>query len=262
MALELNLAGKKALITGASEGIGEGIARRLGAEGVDLYLAARSEDKLNAVADAVRTASGVEVVAIPLDLSISENQQALAARAADADILINNAGAVPNGTIDQIDEATWRKAYDLKLFGYINMCRSFYVSMRERGGGVILNINGNGGEVQAADYVAGACANAAIMGLTRALGGSSHFDNIRVLAINPGATATERIIRMSKKAAADRLGDESRYQEILGSFAFERIATVDEIADMAAFLVSDLSAYTSGTIVTIDGGHVYNRKMF
>jgi NAD(P)-dependent dehydrogenase (short-subunit alcohol dehydrogenase family) len=148
------------------------------------------------------------------------------------------------------------------LFGYINMCRSFYASMRERGGGVILNINGNGGEVQAADYVAGACANAAIMGLTRALGGSSHFDNIRVLAINPGATATERIVRIAKKAAADRLGDESRYQEILGSFAFERIATVEEIADMAAFLVSDLSAYTSGTIVTIDGGHVYNRKMF
>ena len=81
MALELNLAGKKALITGASEGIGEGIAKRLGAEGVDLYLAARSEDKLNAVADAVRTATGVEVVAVPLDLSISENQQALAARA-------------------------------------------------------------------------------------------------------------------------------------------------------------------------------------
>lgn len=262
MALELDLTGRKAVITGASEGIGRAIAERLGAEGCNLCLAARGEDNLRAVKEKITSAHAIEVETFPLDLSHSANQQALSRACADADILVNNAGGIPNGTIEEVDEETWRKSWDLKVFGYINLCRAFYGHMKARGAGMILNVIGNGGERPVSDYIAGACGNAAVMALTRALGGDSHKDGIRVVGINPGPVSTERLVRMMKKTARERLGDESRYEEFLSPFAFGRVATPEEIADMAAFLVSDRSAYTSGTIVTIDGGMIYKGPLY
>ncbi len=205
---------------------------------------------------------GVDVAIFPLDLGLSENQQALAEACSDADILVNSAGSIPIGTIDQVDEQAWRKAWDLKVFGAINLCRAFYGFMKTRGAGVIVNIIGNGGERPVSNYVAGTCGNAAVMALTRALGGDSHRDGIRVVGINPGPVATEKLVAMMKKTALDRYGDAGRYQEFLAPFAFERAATPEEIADMAAFLASDVSAYTTGTIVTVDGGMIYKGPLF
>jgi NAD(P)-dependent dehydrogenase (short-subunit alcohol dehydrogenase family) len=262
MAIELNLAGKKVLITGGSEGIGRAIAHRLAAEGCDLYLAARTEARLEALRDELASAHGVEVAIFPLDLTIGENQHILAEACRDADILVNSAGSIPIGTIEEVDEEAWRKAWDLKVFSTINLCRAFYGFMKARGNGVIVNIIGNGGERPVSNYVAGACGNAAVMALTRALGGDSHLDGIRVVGINPGPVATEKLVAMMKKTALDRFGDEGRYEEFLAPFAFERAATPEEIADMAAFLASDASAYTTGTIVTVDGGMIYKGPLF
>ncbi len=127
---------------------------------------------------------------------------------------------------------------------------------------MIVNIIGNGGERPVSNYVAGSCGNAALMALTRALGGDSHKDGIRVVGINPGPVATEKLIAMMKKSALDRFGDAARFEEFLAPFAFERAATTEEIADMAAFLASGVSAYTTGTIVTIDGGMIYKGPLF
>ncbi len=262
MAIELNLAGKRALITGGSQGIGRAIARRLAGEGCDLYLAARTEADLEALRRELIDGHGVDVGIFALDLGLSENQRVLADSCRGADILVNSAGSIPIGTIDQVDEEAWRKAWDLKVFGAINLCRAFYALMKARGGGVIVNIIGNGGERPVSNYVAGACGNAAVMALTRALGGDSHRDGIRVVGINPGPVATDKLVAMMKKTALDRYGDEGRYQEFLAPFAFERAATPEEIADMAAFLASDASAYTTGTIVTIDGGMIYKGPLF
>jgi NAD(P)-dependent dehydrogenase (short-subunit alcohol dehydrogenase family) len=261
VALELDLGNKRALITGASEGIGRAIAVRLAKEGCHLYLAARSAGNLESLKREAE-AEGVEARVFPLDLSLSKNQKALSEACADADILVNSAGAIPIGTIEDIDEATWRKAFDLKVYSTINLCRDFYASMRKRGGGVIVNIIGNGGERPVSNYVAGACGNAAVMALTRALGGDSHKDNIRVIGINPGPVLTAKLERMMRTTARDRFGDEGRYREFLGKFAFGRAATCEEIADMAAVLASPRSAYTTGTIVTIDGGMIYKSPLF
>ena len=100
------------------------------------------------------------------------------------------------------------------------------------------------------------------MAFTRALGGDSPKDGIRVVGVNPGPVATEKLVGMMKKAAADQLGDEGRYQEFLAPFAYGRAATVEEIANTALFLASDLSSYTSGTIVTVDGGMVHKGPLF
>lgn len=252
--MDLKLRGKSALVTGASKGIGRAIAIELAKEGVDVAITARSEDEMVAVREEIAAVADVDVSIFPLDLSRSESVDALADACGDADILVNNAGAIPRGRIDEIDEARWREAFDLKVFGYINMTRAFYARMKTRGGGVIINILGNGGERVDAGYICGATGNGGLMAFTRALGGASHKDGIRVLAINPGPVATERLTTLMRKEAADRLGSADRWAEFTKPFPFERAATSQEIAWMTAFLASDLSAYTSGTIVTIDGG--------
>jgi NAD(P)-dependent dehydrogenase (short-subunit alcohol dehydrogenase family) len=262
MALELGLEGRKALVTGASEGIGRAVAQRLGAEGCALYLSARNEARLTELKAEIERDHGVPAAIFPHDLSVSADQAALAGACRDADILINGAGAIPKGRIDEIDEATWRAVWDLKVFGYINLCRHFYAFMKARGAGVIVNIIGNGGEKPVSDYIAGSTGNAALMAFTRALGGDSPKDGLRVVGLNPGPVATDKLISMMKKAARDQLGDADRYPEFMTGFGFGRAATTAEIADMAAFLASDLSAYTTGTIVTVDGGMINKGPLF
>ena len=262
MALELKLDGKKAVVTGASEGIGRAIAFQFAQEGINLCLSARSQDKLEDVKSACQRDYGVEVEIFPLDLGKSVNQKELSRLTMDADIVVNNAGAIPKGKIHEIDEATWREVWDLKVFGYINLCREYYGYMKERGKGVIINIIGNGGEKPVSDYIAGSTGNAALMAFTRALGGDSPRDGIRVVGLNPGPVSTEKLASIMKKAAQDKWGDEGRYREFLEPFAFDRAATPEEIAVMTVFLASPLSAYTSGTIVTVDGGMVNKGPLF
>lgn len=196
-------------------------------------------------------------------MDLSERGQAtkLAALHPDLDILVNNAGSTPRGTLLEVDEERFRAAFDLKVFGYINLSREFYRLMKARRSGVIINILGNGGEAPDAGYIAGAACNASLMAFTRALGGQSDQDGIRVVGVNPGPVATERLVGLMKSEAARRLGDESRWHEFSRKFPFGRAATVDEVAATVALLASDLSSYTTGTIVTIDGGMVHRGSL-
>src|SRR5690606_37506125 len=141
-----------------------------------------------------------------------------------------------------------------KVFGYINMCREFFRLMKARRNGVIVNILGNGGERLDAGYIAGGAGNAALMAFTRALVGNSADVGVRVVGVNPGPVATQRLIGLMRKEAQTRLGSAERWAELGASFPFGRAATVEEIAATVVLLASDLSSYTTGTIVTIDGG--------
>jgi short-subunit dehydrogenase len=115
--MDLHLRGKTVLITGASKGIGLGIARELAAEGCNLRLVARSTDLLEREQAELREKHHIDVQIHSLDLSRSESVSTLAKSCGDCDILFNNAGGVPNGALDQVDEAAWRAAWDLKVFG-------------------------------------------------------------------------------------------------------------------------------------------------
>jgi NAD(P)-dependent dehydrogenase (short-subunit alcohol dehydrogenase family) len=252
--MELGLLGRSALITGASKGIGKAIALELAREGVAVALTARSAGDLETVRKEIATISAAAVTTYPLDLSDSNSVDVLARGCGGVDILVNNAGAIPRGRLNEIDERRWRNAWDLKVFGYINMTRAFYALMKARGNGVIINILGNGGERLDAGYICGSTGNAALMAFTRALGGASHRDRLRVVGVNPGPVATERLVGMMKKEAKDRFGAPDRWIDLTRPFPFQRAATPEEIAGMVALLASDRSAYTTGTIVTIDGG--------
>lgn len=252
--MDLELKGKRVLVTGGSKGIGRATAEALAAEGCSVMIASRDAKMLDAAAKGIesRTASNVTWTAI--DIAQRGAPAALSDAAGDLDILVNNAGAIPGGDLAAVDEETWRHAWDLKVFGYINLTRVVYAKMKAKRAGVILNIIGGAGEKMRASYIAGSTGNAALMAFTRALGGASHADGIRVLGINPGPVETERLVTLYRKIAETQLGDANRYRELFQSMSFGRPGTPEEVAYGAAFLVSPRSSYTSGCILTIDGG--------
>lgn len=252
--MDLGLKGRTALITGASQGIGAGIAEVFAEEGCDLHLTARNVANLEQVKAGVAERFPVEVVLHPLDLTAPGAAEQLVDAVGDVDILINNAGAIQGGNLASFTDETWREGWELKVFGYINVTRLVYQRMKARGRGVIINDIGNAGERYDADYIAGTTGNSSLMAFTRALGGRSLDDGIRVVGVNPGPVDTERIYKLLKRRAVDWYSDESRWTELLKRYPLGRPAKVREIADLMAFLASDRSGYTSGAIFTVDGG--------
>lgn len=252
--MDLRLSGKRVLITGASRGIGAEAARVFAEEGCDLLLAARDIDALTTLSDRLIDTYQVKVDVSRTDLRDPAALSALGDLAADADILVNNAGDLPAGTLEQVDDPAWRHGWELKVFGYINLTRRVYAHMKARGGGVIINNIGASGERFDGNYIAGSAGNAALMAFSRTLGGQSLKDNIRVVGVNPAPVETDRIVALMKVHARNRFNDENRYRDIMSSFPLGRPATTTEIADAMAFLASPRSGYTSGVILTIDGG--------
>jgi NAD(P)-dependent dehydrogenase (short-subunit alcohol dehydrogenase family) len=252
--MDLNLKNKIALITGASKGIGADIAETFAAEGVNLYLTARNIKQLETLKVELQKKYLVEVITFPLDLTEADSLKILYENCKDINILINNAGDIPSGSLFDIDEESWRRGWELKVFGYINLCRGFYPLIKKNGGGVIINNIGNGGEIYDPLYIAGAAGNSSLMSFTKALGGNSLEDNIRVIGVNPGPVETERIYKILKNRSLKLYGDENHVQELLKSYPLGRPAHVREISDLIAFLVSEKSGYTSGTVFTVDGG--------
>ncbi len=252
--MDLHLEGKRALITGGSKGIGRAAAELLAEEGVHVTLVARDPATLETAAAAVRARRQVTVRTIAADLSQESEVLRVAAEAGEVDILVNNAGAIPPGTVLSVDNETWRKAWDLKVFGFISLCRAIYPAMAARKSGVIVNVIGAAGEKFPPGYIAGATGNAALMGFTRALGHGCQKDGVRVVGINPGATATDRQEMLLRHNAKLQLGDAERWRELCSGMPYGRMGSPEEIANAIAFLASDRSGYTTGTILTIDGG--------
>ena len=259
--MDLQLSGKNVLITGASMGIGAHLAETFAEENVNLHLTARSTDKLEELRNRILASHDVDVTLHSSDLTESGACEELFDSVGAIDILVNNAGAIPSGSLWDVDEESWRKGWDLKVMGYINLCRLFYKKMQQQGEGVIINNIGNGGEVFDAKYIAGTTGNASLMAFTRALGGNSLADNIRVVGVNPGPVDTDRIYNMLKKRAESELGDVNKYKDLEATYPLGRPAHKHEISDLIVFLASFRSGYTSGTIFTVDGGIASRRSI-
>jgi NAD(P)-dependent dehydrogenase (short-subunit alcohol dehydrogenase family) len=255
--MDLELKGKTVLITGASKGIGLACAKAFAKEGCNLHLASRDPARLEAAKAEVAKVANVQVTLHPADLSKQGVAQSLTAACGAIDVLVNNAGAIPGGTVEAIDEARWRDAWDLKVFGYINMTREVLPAMIKRKSGVIVNVIGLAGMKPSFDYICGATGNAALIAFTKGIGAGATNHGVRVLGVNPTATRTDRIITLTKARAKATHGDESRWEEMLSNAPFGRICEPEEVADLVAYCASARASYLSGTVIDIDGGQLY-----
>jgi NAD(P)-dependent dehydrogenase (short-subunit alcohol dehydrogenase family) len=194
---------------------------------------------------------------MPADLSREEERERLYAAFPEVDILINNAGAIPAGRLQDIPIARWKAAWDLKVFGYIHMCQLYLPAMEARRSGVIVNIIGMAGRAPRAGYIAGGAGNAALIAFTAAIGAAAGQNGVRVVGINPAVTRTERMVTQARSHAKLKFGDEERWAETLTGLPFGRPIEPSEIADLAVFLASPRAAYVNGTVVDVDGGGMY-----
>jgi 3-oxoacyl-[acyl-carrier protein] reductase len=255
--MDLQLKGKRAVITGGSKGIGLAIAMRFAKEGAIPILVSRTTEVLEKAALAIQQETGILAQTLTLDLATNAGITQLMSRAGDIDILVNNAGAIPGGSLTDVSDDKWRQAWELKLFGYINLIRAVLPVMEQRGSGVISNIIGMAGAVPRAEYICGSTANAALMAFTQAVGGTSPRKGVRVFGINPSPTRSDRMEGMLRLQATKKLGDENRWLELTAGLPFGRMTEPTEIADLTVFSCSPLAGYLSGTVLNIDGGQSF-----
>ena len=261
MSLELNLAGKTAIVTGGSAGIGFAIAKALYREGVSVAIAARNPERLEQAAQAIRELpnQGNQVLAISADLSQAEGVDTVVSKTLAAfgqiDILINNAGSAQAGTFLELEDQTFVDAWNLKLLGYIRLVKAVIPDQIQRRDGRIVNIIGGAGRTPRPSFLPGGTTNAALLNFTRGIAKELAQHNIRINAISPGATATERGDRLAEQNAQIRGVSVAEIKaETVKSIPLGKVAQPEEIANLALFLVSDLAASITGAEILVDGG--------
>lgn len=261
MQSDTGLVGRSVVITGASKGIGLSMARAFARESCALHLVARSKADLETAANELSAAHSVKVSITDVDLRAPNAVSRIVSDCPNADVLINNAGDIPSGTIEEVDDAAWKDSWDVKIFSSIALTRAYLPSMKDKSFGIVINVTGIAGDMLDATYIAGSVGNAALTAFTKCVGAWSPQFGVRVVGINPGSVQTSRLERIQKKAAVRAYGDESRWAELAKTLPFGRAADPDEIASAAVYLASNKASYISGAILTIDGGISAGRRI-
>jgi NAD(P)-dependent dehydrogenase (short-subunit alcohol dehydrogenase family) len=256
--VDLNLAGRVVLVAGGSKGIGLACAEAFCAEGARVAISSRSQENL-AAADRFLKDRSYTVVTAAADLVQASAAQGLVAeverRLGPIDVLVNSAGAAKRTPPEQLDADAWHKAMESKYFTYIHAMQAALPGMVRRKRGAIVNIVGQGGKVASPSHLPGGSANAALMLASAGLAAAWGRSGVRVNAINPGTTLTERA-RSGHEAEAERLGITAEEARKQGEqrIPLGRFASPEEIAAVAVFLSSDRASYVTGAIVPMDGG--------
>jgi len=236
------LHGRVALITGASRGIGRATARRLGREGASLILVGRRREALEPLR-AELEAAGSNAWGLAFDLADGAEGLVDAALelAGSLDILINNAGAYETGPVLECSDASLRRHFEVNVFSPLALCQSAHAALRASAHPVIVNVLSTLAHRPVPGTAAYAASKAALLSLTRSLALEWAEDGIRVVGVSPGVVATE-------------LHDRALLQAMAPQHPLGRVGEPEEIAEAILFLLSDASAWTTGSVLAVDGG--------
>jgi len=255
--MELGLSGKVALVTGASKGIGLACAEALAREGAIVVGVSRSETNLRAAVEAL-AARGLSMRTMAADLidpaAAAEVVEHVEREVGPIAVLVNSAGAARRYAPDELDAAAFRQAMDAKYFSYVHVMQPVAARMAARGAGSIVNVVGQGGRQASTLHIAGGAANSALMLASVGLALAHAAQGVRVNAINPGLTMTDRVDEGIEAAArASGRDKQELLAEAVARIPMGRMATPEEVAQVALFLASDRASYVSGAIIPMDG---------
>ena len=257
--MELGLKGKRALVVGASRGLGRGIAEGLAAEGCHVLLAARNVEKLGTIARDIRARCLVEAEAMELDLANPSSVDACCARALalGVDVLVNNSGGPPPSGALGVAADTWRRQFEIMVLGVISLTDRLVPPMRAQKWGRVLTIASSGVIQPIPTLGMSNTLRAGLVAWMKTLAGEVAADGVTVNVLLPGRIATERIAELDA-AAAKRLGGDvdEISRQAASNIPIGRYGAVEEFASVAVFLASEKSSYVTGTMVRIDGGLV------
>lgn len=252
------LNGQVAMISGASKGIGFAIANALAAEGVRLSISGRNAADLEKAASTLRDAHGISCFTCSGDMGNADFIERWVDQTANEfgniDILVNNAGSAPPGGFEAQSDEDWKSAFEVKPFGYIRAARSALAHLRKANGRII-NIIGLAGHQPLPKFFIGGAADGALMNFTKSLADEVAKDGIRVNAISPGFTRTERWeILVAGSGAMMGVAPDVAERHLLSTMPLGRPAEMTEIASVALFLASNMSSYITGVTIPVDGG--------
>jgi NAD(P)-dependent dehydrogenase (short-subunit alcohol dehydrogenase family) len=256
--MDLQLAGKVALVTGASKGIGRAVAEELAREGASVVITARTEQQLEDTAREITAMTKQDILAVAGDMSKSDDVEravkAALGKFGRIDILITCAGSSPGGLLEDLTEDQWMASLNLKFMGYVRSVRAVIPHMRERGEGAIVLVVGNDGLKPSYWEMTAGVANAADINFASSVAEQYGRYGVRINTVNPGPVNTDRWDGLEKAFARDKKVDQAKAHELaISSIPFHRICEPQEVASLVVFLASPRAAFINGAHIPIDG---------
>src|SRR4051812_8614829 len=253
MALDLKLKGHRAIVNGASQGIGFAIARQLAQEGARVAIAARREPALSNAKAAIEKEIGCEIVTTQGDVRKVDDCERIVTQAAASfgglDILVNNDGAPPLGPSLNFSDSDWLKAVEQNFMSVLRITRAAVPYMRQAGGGAIVNITALSAIQPVEGFGLSVATWAGVIGLAKTLSRELAGDNIRINTLCPGATDTPRLAKVNEQTSG-------MMDKLISEIPLGRIAKVEHVAALVALLVSPLGSHMTGTTIPVDGGQI------
>jgi 3-oxoacyl-[acyl-carrier protein] reductase len=257
--MDLNLKDKRALVTGASRGLGYAVALGLASEGCRVAINSRDEAKIRSAAKKLAAETNAQVIGLAGDVTAPKVPEQLIGDAVHAmgglDILVTNAGGPPAGAFESFDEATWQKAIELSFMSHVRLIRAALPHLRQSQAASVLTMTSYSVKQPILNLVLSNSIRAATVGLTKSLALELGKDGIRFNSILPGWTETERVVElMTFRAKQNGTTVEEEIAKQSKDSPLGRMGTPEEFANAAVFLVSPAASYITGVMLTVDGG--------
>jgi len=252
------LLGRRALVTASSQGLGFAVARRLAAAGCAIAINARGPERLREAAAEIGAATGRTPVALPADLAVPAQVEALAAESIAAlgglDLLVVNSGHIPYGSLEELTDEAWYGAFELLLMSAVRLCRTAVPALRAAGGGDIVFIGSATVRQPSPHLLLSSVMRLGVAGLAKTLARALAREGIRVNVVAPGYFATGRVRRRIAEQVADGASPDQAMRDVAGAIPMQRVGEPEELAELVAFLAERRSGFLTGAHIVLDGG--------